>query len=226
MDLPSQKTLLGDAERFERAARTGCPDRGTHPRAGVAGAARARLADQYADARVVSCVGGMDPRAEQRQLAAGAHIVVGTPGPSLRPSARAVASTSRQLKAVVLDEADEMLDLGFREDMEYLAREIAALRIALGEVATRDYLRSELTRLAEELDESAHRRAKLARKEHQKELRRAARQDDEVAFDELEEQDLGRLDRPLDPDAQEELEPVRPRQTRSSRASRGQARDV
>ena len=35
---------------------------------------------QYADARVVSCVGGMDPRREQRELAAGAHIVVGTPG--------------------------------------------------------------------------------------------------------------------------------------------------
>lgn len=34
-------------------------------------------------------------------------------------------------------------------DMEYLAREIASIRIALGEVATRDFLRAELTRLAE-----------------------------------------------------------------------------
>ncbi|WP_219471204.1 DUF1003 domain-containing protein [Nonomuraea rhizosphaerae] len=38
-------------------------------------------------------------------------------------------------------------------DLEYLTREIAGLRLALGEVATRDYLRSELQRLAEELKE-------------------------------------------------------------------------
>ncbi|GGS65228.1 membrane protein [Planobispora rosea] len=38
-------------------------------------------------------------------------------------------------------------------DVEYLTREIAALRIALGEVATRDYIRSELQRLQEELRE-------------------------------------------------------------------------
>ena len=44
-----------------------------------------------------------------------------------------------------------------KADTEYLAREIASLRIALGEVATRDFLRSELARLAEELDEAAHR---------------------------------------------------------------------
>jgi uncharacterized membrane protein len=41
-----------------------------------------------------------------------------------------------------------------KADTEYLSREIAALRIALGEVATRDFLRSELTRLADELGET------------------------------------------------------------------------
>jgi uncharacterized membrane protein len=46
-----------------------------------------------------------------------------------------------------------------KADTEYLAREIAALRVAVGEVATRDFVRSELVRLAEELDEAAHRRA-------------------------------------------------------------------
>jgi uncharacterized membrane protein len=60
-----------------------------------------------------------------------------------------------------------------KADTEYLSREIASLRIALGEVATRDYLRSELTRLAEELDESAHRRQKAERRERRKEARRA-----------------------------------------------------
>ncbi|MEU4237756.1 DUF1003 domain-containing protein [Actinoplanes sp. NPDC026619] len=52
-----------------------------------------------------------------------------------------------------------------KADTEYLAREIASLRIALGEVATRDFLRSELARLADELDEAAHRREKRARSE-------------------------------------------------------------
>jgi uncharacterized membrane protein len=45
-----------------------------------------------------------------------------------------------------------------KEDTEYLAREIAALRVAVGEVATRDFVRSELSRLAEELDEATQRR--------------------------------------------------------------------
>ena len=52
-----------------------------------------------------------------------------------------------------------------KADTEYLTREIASLRIALGEVATRDFLRSELARLADELDEAAHRREKRARSE-------------------------------------------------------------
>ena len=39
-----------------------------------------------------------------------------------------------------------------KADTEYLARELAALRIALGEVATRDYLRGELDRIVERLD--------------------------------------------------------------------------
>src|SRR3712207_2981651 len=48
-----------------------------------------------------------------------------------------------------------------KADTEYLAREIASLRIAAGEMVTRDFLRSELARLAEELDEAASRRQKL-----------------------------------------------------------------
>jgi uncharacterized membrane protein len=44
-----------------------------------------------------------------------------------------------------------------KADTEYLARELAALRLALGEVATRDYLRGELDRIAERLDELAAR---------------------------------------------------------------------
>jgi uncharacterized membrane protein len=42
---------------------------------------------------------------------------------------------------------------GLIADTEYLMREIASLRVALGEVATRDFLRGELRELLEELDE-------------------------------------------------------------------------
>jgi ATP-dependent RNA helicase DeaD len=72
-----------------------------------------------AGARVISCVGGMDPRREQRALAAGAHIVVGTPG-RLRDHLERGQLDLSALQVVVLDEADEMLDLGFREELEAL----------------------------------------------------------------------------------------------------------
>jgi len=52
-----------------------------------------------------------------------------------------------------------------KADTEYLAREIASLRVALRDVATRDFVRTELARLADELDEAAARRQKLDRKE-------------------------------------------------------------
>lgn len=74
---------------------------------------------EHADGRVVSCVGGMDPRREQRELAAGAHIVVGTPGRLCDHLRRGRLDISG-LRVVVLDEADEMLNLGFREDMEFI----------------------------------------------------------------------------------------------------------
>ena len=70
-----------------------------------------------AGARIVSCVGGMDPSKERRALNHGAHIVVGTPG-RLRDHLERGALNLTGLRAVVLDEADEMLDMGFREDLE------------------------------------------------------------------------------------------------------------
>ncbi|TPM27918.1 DEAD/DEAH box helicase [Mesorhizobium sp. B2-3-4] len=70
-------------------------------------------------ATVASCVGGMDMRTERRALERGAHIVVGTPG-RLRDHITRQSLDMSALKAVVLDEADEMLDLGFREDLEFI----------------------------------------------------------------------------------------------------------
>jgi ATP-dependent RNA helicase DeaD len=68
-------------------------------------------------ARITTCVGGMDPRREQQALRNGVHIVVGTPGRLCDHLERGVLVATR-LEAVVLDEADEMLDMGFREDLE------------------------------------------------------------------------------------------------------------
>jgi ATP-dependent RNA helicase DeaD len=70
-----------------------------------------------AGARVVTCVGGMDPMRERRALQGGAHIVVGTPG-RLRDHLERGALDLSALRVAVLDEADEMLDMGFREELE------------------------------------------------------------------------------------------------------------
>src|ERR1700712_1761763 len=70
-----------------------------------------------AGARIATCVGGMDASKERRNLSHGAHVVVGTPG-RLRDHIERAALDLSALKVVVLDEADEMLDLGFREDLE------------------------------------------------------------------------------------------------------------
>nr|WP_249797796.1 DEAD/DEAH box helicase [Bradyrhizobium sp. 199] len=119
--LAMAKDLLGDAERFERA---GAPlALIVAPTRELAMQVQRELAWLYgrAGGRVVSCVGGMDPRGEQRELAAGAHIVVGTPGRLCDHLRRGRLDIS-ELKAVVLDEADEMLNLGFREDMEFILK--------------------------------------------------------------------------------------------------------
>lgn len=70
-------------------------------------------------ARIASCIGGMDARQERRALERGAHIVVGTPG-RLCDHLNRGALELQDIRAVVLDEADEMLDLGFRDDLELL----------------------------------------------------------------------------------------------------------
>lgn len=72
-----------------------------------------------AGGRVVSCIGGVDIRDERRALGKGAHIVVGTPGRLVDHIRRASLDLSL-LQSVVLDEADEMMDMGFREELEYI----------------------------------------------------------------------------------------------------------
>jgi ATP-dependent RNA helicase DeaD len=124
------ETLLGDAERLDYAG---------FPLALIVAPTR-ELALQVqrelewlykpAGARIVSCVGGMDPKAERRRLQAGVHIVVGTPG-RLRDHIERGGLDVSHLRAVVLDEADEMLDLGFREDLEFILETTPAGRRTL-----------------------------------------------------------------------------------------------
>ena len=79
------------------------------------------LAWLYAELRVGVCVviGGTSVSAERRQLARGPAVVVGTPGRLNDHLARGALDLG-QTAAIVLDEADQMLELGFREPLELL----------------------------------------------------------------------------------------------------------
>ncbi len=128
--LAAAPTLLGDAERFGRA---------TAPLALVIAPTR-ELAVQvhkelswlYAEAgaRIVACIGGMDVRREARALEGGCHIVVGTPGRLCDHLSRGRLDTSA-IRVVVLDEADEMLDLGFKDELDQILDTLPAVRRTL-----------------------------------------------------------------------------------------------
>jgi ATP-dependent RNA helicase DeaD len=112
---------------------------------------------------VASCVGGMDIRNERRALERGAHIVVGTPG-RICDHIRRNALDMTKLKAVVLDEADEMLDLGFREDLECILEAAPAERRTLMFSAT---VPREIAKLAKDYQRDAVRIAtKAEAKQH------------------------------------------------------------
>lgn len=80
---------------------------------------RDELAWLFSGATIASCVGGMDARTERWALQRGAHVVVGTPG-RLRDHVERGSLDLTAIRAVVLDEADEMLDMGFAEDLDFL----------------------------------------------------------------------------------------------------------
>ena len=112
-------TLLGDAKKLPVAAEP--MTLVIAPTRELAMQVKAELTWLYADcgAEIASCVGGMDIRRERRDLARGCHILVGTPG-RLRDHLERGSLDLASLRVAVLDEADEMLDLGFREDLEFI----------------------------------------------------------------------------------------------------------
>lgn len=73
--------------------------------------------------RVVPIYGGQDISRQIKALKGGVQIIVGTPGRVMDHMRRHTIKLD-SLKMVVLDEADEMLNMGFREDMEAILGEI------------------------------------------------------------------------------------------------------
>jgi ATP-dependent RNA helicase DeaD len=117
----------------------------------------------WAKAGVVmaSCVGGMDVRTERRTLERGAHIVVGTPG-RLRDHIERGTIDLSAVQAVTLDEADEMLDLGFREDLEFILQALPEERRTLLFSAT---VSKDIERLARTYQRDAQRVATTSARE-------------------------------------------------------------
>src|SRR5579871_3087716 len=71
--------------------------------------------------QTVCCVGGRPIRRQIDSLKSGAQVVIGTPGRVIDLIMRGVLKLD-QLKIAVLDEADRMLDIGFRPDIEKILK--------------------------------------------------------------------------------------------------------
>jgi ATP-dependent RNA helicase DeaD len=87
----------------------------------------ARRLGLYKKIRVVDVVGGRSIERQVRQLRKGAHIVVGTPGRIMDMSNRGHLNLDF-VEVAVLDEADEMLNMGFLEDVEEILRRLPEQR--------------------------------------------------------------------------------------------------
>ncbi len=82
-------------------------------------AAFRRYAAGLAGVRVAAIYGGQDYQVQFRQLDRGAHIVVGTPGRVIDHIRRGSLKLDA-VRGLVLDEADEMLRMGFAEEVDWI----------------------------------------------------------------------------------------------------------
>jgi len=69
--------------------------------------------------RSAVCVGGLSDKHQIRDLNRGVHIIIGTPG-RLKDLAQRRKLDLSKLQTLILDEADQMLDMGFLPDMKHL----------------------------------------------------------------------------------------------------------
>lgn len=79
------------------------------------------------DLRITCVYGGTDIRRQIRELEKGVHVLVATPG-RLCDLIKRGAVNIEAVRAVVLDEADEMLNMGFKEDLNFILEETPAER--------------------------------------------------------------------------------------------------
>ena len=79
---------------------------------------------------VLPVYGGQPIERQLRALHAGVHIVIGTPGRVMDHLRRRTLSL-RDITTVVLDEADQMLDMGFRDDIELILKNVPQARQTL-----------------------------------------------------------------------------------------------
>ena len=89
-----------------------------------------RLARSEDNIKILSLVGGSTLRPQMASLEHGAHIVVGTPGRIMDHLQRGSLNLDA-LNTLVLDEADRMLDMGFYDDIGFIARECPGTRQTL-----------------------------------------------------------------------------------------------
>ena len=66
-----------------------------------------------------------------------------------------LAQNRQETRDKIINERDRQANARAHADMEYLAREVASLRMSVGEMATRDFMRSELRSLLNDLDDRA-----------------------------------------------------------------------
>ena len=89
-----------------------------------------RLARAEDNIKVLTLCGGTTMRPQRDSLAHGAHVVVGTPGRIMDHLERGSLNLDG-LNTLVLDEADRMLDMGFHDDIVYVAKHCPAERQTL-----------------------------------------------------------------------------------------------
>lgn len=86
-----------------------------------------KYAKSMSGLRVVPIYGGQDYQIQFRQLSRGAHVVVGTPGRVMDHMRRGSLNLN-ELQCLVLDEADEMLRMGFADDVEWVLTQVPGKR--------------------------------------------------------------------------------------------------
>ncbi|NDE60759.1 MAG: DEAD/DEAH box helicase, partial [Cyclobacteriaceae bacterium] len=109
---------------------------GKHPRALILAPTRelvmqieevARQLSQYTDLRIVSLYGGLGPKPQIEQVQAGVDVLIATPGRFMDLYKKEVLFT-KELKTMVLDEADKMMDMGFMPQIRSILEVIPTKR--------------------------------------------------------------------------------------------------